>query len=116
MGFELVALVAVGFATEGWVLFALMPVFALGGIGMPALQSLTTTRVDADSQGKLQGVLASLVSLAAVFGPLFFSSVYFIVEPRWPGAIWLIGGAVYLLALPLMLGIRRGAEAQKAAT
>lgn len=54
-----------GFATQGWILFALGPLFALGGIGMPALQSLTTTQVDADNQGKLQGVLASLVSLAA---------------------------------------------------
>jgi len=107
MGFELTALVILGFAGQGWILFALAPLFALGGIGMPALQSLTTTRVDADNQGKLQGVLASLVSLSAVFGPLFFSSLYFIVQPNWPGAIWLIAAAVYLLALPLMLTIRR---------
>jgi DHA1 family tetracycline resistance protein-like MFS transporter len=116
MGFELTALVILGFATQGWILFALAPLFAMGGIGMPALQSLTTTRVDADNQGKLQGVLASLVSLAAVFGPLVFSSLYFMVEPRWPGAIWLIGGAIYLLALPLMLGIRGGAATQNTAT
>jgi DHA1 family tetracycline resistance protein-like MFS transporter len=80
--------------------------FALGGIGMPALQSLTTRQVDADNQGKLQGVLASLVSLAAVFGPLFFSTIYFAIKQQWPGAIWMIGGAVYLLALPLLLGLR----------
>jgi DHA1 family tetracycline resistance protein-like MFS transporter len=107
MAFELTALVAIGFATQGWILFAMAPLFALGGIGMPALQSLTTTQVDGDNQGKLQGVLASLVSLAAVFGPLFFSALYFAIKPQWPGAIWLIGAAVYLLALPLMLGIRR---------
>jgi DHA1 family tetracycline resistance protein-like MFS transporter len=103
MAFEITALIAVGFATQGWILFAMAPLFALGGIGMPALQSLTTTQVDADNQGKLQGVLASLVSLAAVFGPLFFSFVYFAIQPHWPGAIWLIGSAVYLLALPLIL-------------
>ena len=61
-------------------LFALAPFFALGGIGMPALQSLTTTQVDADRQGQLQGVLASLVSLSAVFGPLFFATVYFAIQ------------------------------------
>lgn len=104
---ELTALVILGFATHGWVLFALAPLFALGGIGMPALQSLTTTQVDGDRQGQLQGVLASLVSLASVFGPLFFSLVYFSLRPAWPGLIWIVGAGVYLLALPLMLSIRR---------
>ncbi len=109
MAFEVTALVITGFATQGWILFALGPLFALGGIGMPALQSLITQQVDADNQGKLQGVLASLVSLAAVFGPLFFSTVYFAIKPQWPGAIWVIGGAVYLLAIPLLFAFgKRG--------
>ena len=107
MACELTALVILGFATQGWVLFAMAPLFALGGIGMPALQSLTTTQVGGDKQGQLQGVLASLVSLAAVFGPLFFSFVYFAIRPHWPGLIWIIGAGIYLLALPLMLAIRR---------
>jgi DHA1 family tetracycline resistance protein-like MFS transporter len=93
-------------------MFAIMPLFAVGGVGMPALQSLTTAQVDADNQGRLQGVLASIVSLASVFGPLFFSTVYFAVSPSWPGAVWLVGCAVYAFALPLMLGLRtRGAAA-----
>lgn len=52
-------------------------------------------------------MLWRLVSLAAVFGPLFFSLVYFAARGSWPGLIWLVGAAMYLLALPLMLGIRR---------
>ena len=58
---------------------------------MPALQSLTTPQVGADKQGQLQGVLASLVSLASIFGPLFFSFVYFAITATWPGLIWIIG-------------------------
>ena len=107
MACELTALLILGVATQGWVLFALAPLFALGGIGMPALQSLTTSQVGPDKQGQLQGVLASLVSLAAVFGPVFFSFSYFTVQGTWPGLIWIIGAAIYLLALPLMLGIKR---------
>ncbi|WP_375450998.1 Tet(A)/Tet(B)/Tet(C) family tetracycline efflux MFS transporter [uncultured Devosia sp.] len=107
MACELTALVILGLATQGWILFALAPLFALGGIGMPALQSLTTTQVDADKQGQLQGVLASLVSLAAIFGPLFFSFTYFALRQTSPGLIWIVGAGIYLLALPLMLGIRR---------
>ena len=109
MAFETGAMLTLAFATQGWILFAMAPVFALGGIGMPALQSLTTRQVGADRQGQLQGVLASLVSLAAVFGPLFFSFIYYEIRDTWPGMIWLIAIAVYLLALPLMLGIRRSA-------
>nr|AIA12806.1 TetA [uncultured bacterium] len=107
MACELTALLILGMATQGWVLFALAPLFALGGVGMPALQSLVTAQVGPDKQGQLQGVLASLVSLAAVFGPLFFSFSYFAVQGTWPGLIWMIGAAIYLLALPLMLGIKR---------
>lgn len=106
MAFEVTALLILAIATQGWILFALGPLFALGGIGMPALQSLTTRQVDGDNQGKLQGVLASLVSLAAVFGPVAFSALYFAVKPSWPGAVWAVGAAVYLLALPLLLGLR----------
>lgn len=107
MACELTALAIMGVATQGWILFALAPLFALGGIGMPALQSLTTTQVGPDKQGQLQGVLASLVSLASIFGPLFFSFVYYAIRGTWPGLIWIIGAGIYLLALPLMLGIRR---------
>jgi DHA1 family tetracycline resistance protein-like MFS transporter len=107
MGFETGAMLTLAFATQGWILFAMAPVFALGGIGMPALQSLTTRQVDSNRQGQLQGVLASLVSLASVFGPLFFSFVYNGLRPSWPGAIWLVAICIYLVALPLMAGIRR---------
>ena len=114
MACELAALLLLGMATQGWVLFALAPLFALGGIGMPALQSLVTTQVGEDKQGQLQGVLASLVSLAAVFGPLFFSFVYFGLVDTWPGLIWIVGAAIYLLSLPLMLGIKRRSVAAPA--
>jgi DHA1 family tetracycline resistance protein-like MFS transporter len=107
MAFETGALLTLTFATQGWILFAMAPIFALGGIGMPALQSLTTRQVDGDRQGQLQGVLSSLVSLAAVFGPLFFSFIYFGLRPTGPGLIWLVAIGCYLLAIPLMLGIKR---------
>lgn len=99
---EVTALAFIAFATQGWIMFAVMPLFALGGLGMPALQALTTAQVDPDKQGQLQGVLASLMSLGAVFGPLFFSVVYFTAKPSWPGSIWLVGAAIYMLALPFM--------------
>ncbi|MBI4922546.1 MAG: Tet(A)/Tet(B)/Tet(C) family tetracycline efflux MFS transporter [Devosia nanyangense] len=106
MACECLSLLAIAFATQGWVVFAVMPLFALGGVGVPALQSLATQQADADRQGQLQGVLASVVSLASIVGPLFFAAVYFWVRGISPGLIWVVGVAVYLLAIPVILRIR----------
>ena len=48
---------------------------------------------------------------ALVFGPLFFAYAYLFVRPSWPGAIWIIAAAFYVLALPLMLRVNRAAPA-----
>lgn len=111
MAFEVGAMLTLAFAGHGWLLFAMAPIFALGGIGMPALQSLTTRQVDADRQGQLQGVLASIVSLASVFGPILFSAIYAQVRLDWPGLIWIVAIVIYLLALPLMITVRPSAPA-----
>ena len=100
------ALVVMAFATEGWMIFAIMPVFALGGIGVPTLQSLATRQVDESQQGQFQGVLASALSLASIATPLAFSSIYLAVRAQWPGAIWLSVVAVYVLSVPFILGLR----------
>ena len=101
-----VALVVMAAARQGWMVFAIMPVFALGGIGAPALQAMATRQVGAADQGRFQGVLQSAVSLASIVAPLGFSSVYFVVRAWWPGAIWLSVVIVYLLAVPLVARLK----------
>ena len=99
------ALVVMAFARHGWMVFAIMPVFALAGIGAPALQSLATRLVDDSRQGQFQGVLASAVSLASIIGPLAFSTLYVVVREQWPGAIWLSALAVNAAAIPFILRV-----------
>jgi DHA1 family tetracycline resistance protein-like MFS transporter len=101
-----VALIVLAFADHGWLVFAVMPVFALGGIGVPALQALATRLVDESRQGQFQGVLASAISLASIVGPLAFSTYYVAVRDHWPGAIWLSVVAIDVIALRLVLGLR----------
>jgi len=101
-----VALAVMAFAQQGWMIFAIMPVFALGGIGVPALQSLATRQVGADLQGQFQGVLASTVSLASIAAPLGFTTIYFMVRSSWPGAIWLSVVVLYALTVPIILGLK----------
>ncbi len=108
-------LVVMAFANQGWIVFAIMPIFALGGIGTPAFQALATRQVDPARQGQLQGVLASAVSLASIIAPLAFSTFYFVVQKDWPGAIWLSVVVVSTIAIPLVfLSTRAGSPAQPA--
>lgn len=101
------ALAVLAFTTTDWAVFAMMPLIALGGIGTPALQALAARQVEPARQGQFQGVLASVVSLASVIGPLAFSSFYVMVQQDWPGAVWLSVVAVHALAVPLIfLGAR----------
>jgi DHA1 family tetracycline resistance protein-like MFS transporter len=101
------------FARQGWVVFAVMPIFALGGIGTPALQSRAARLVDPARQGQFQGVLASAVSLASIVAPLAFSTCYFLVQKEWPGAIWLSVVVVNAIAVPLVvLGTRTARPTQ----
>ncbi|MCA1440414.1 TCR/Tet family MFS transporter [Ensifer sp. IC4062] len=100
------ALAVFAIAKQGWMVFAAMPILALGGIGVPALQSLATRQVSETEQGKFQGVLQSAVSLASVAAPLAFSSVYLSVRLDWPGAIWLSVAALYGIGAILILRLR----------
>lgn len=110
-----IALVALAFATRSWIVFAVMPIFALTGIGTPALQALSTRQVDPAQQGQFQGVLASAVSLASIVAPLAFSTFYFVIQKQWPGAIWLSVVLIYAIAIPLVfLGTRTVCPTQPA--
>ncbi|WP_316675062.1 TCR/Tet family MFS transporter [uncultured Tolumonas sp.] len=100
-----IALVIMAYAKEGWMVFAIMPVFALTGIGTPALQALASRQVAPDRQGEFQGVLTSAISLASIIAPLGFSTLYFSVQNTWPGAIWLTVVCLYVFALPLLMKV-----------
>jgi len=98
------AYLLIAVTTIGWMAFLLLPLFCLGGVSMPALQSLLTARVDGDHQGRLQGVLASMTSLASIFGPLAISSLYFVSRATFPGLVWVVGAVLYALTIPLIAG------------
>lgn len=65
------ALAVMAFAQSGWMIFAIMPIFALGSMGTPSLQALASQKVSAEHQGQFQGVIASTVSMASMIAPMF---------------------------------------------
>nr|WP_238346324.1 TCR/Tet family MFS transporter [Luteimonas saliphila] len=93
--------VVYAFAPKGWIFLLGLPVSALWAIAAPASQALITRQVDKDMQGRIQGALMSLVSVAGIIAPISFASVFglFIGEGapvEFPGAPWML--AAVLLA------------------
>lgn len=100
----LIALTVYGLTTHGWVFLALMPIGALMGMAGPVVQSIMTRHVDPHEQGRLQGALASLQSVAGIIGPLLFTSVFaYFISPQAPlqvpGAPFLLSALLVGLAL-----------------
>ncbi len=104
---DVLAFLGFGFATQGWMAFALSPLSAIGGVGLPALQSLMSAYAGEDRQGELQGVLASAQSITSIIGPLIGTTVFFWTEPFFVGAVWLVAAGLYLLAIPVMIRLFR---------
>lgn len=103
---ETAGLVGTSIATQGWIIFALMPLFSLGGVGMPALQSMATRVVDSNHQGRLQGVLTSLMSLMGIFGPIGFTGLFFVTQNYWVGFAFFFAALLYLASLYLIRFLR----------
>lgn len=99
---EAACCVALALATSGWAVFVLLPLLALSGLNMPALQSLLSGAVGTDQQGRLQGLLSSLVSLTAIVGPLFFAGLYAATRHGWNGWAWLCAPVLYGLISPVL--------------
>lgn len=98
---ELFSLVATAFIPSGTVLLFLIPVVALGAVGLPALQGAMSQAVADDAQGELQGVLTSANSVAMIIAPLAMTQA-FAAFTRADAPIYL-PGAPFLLAAGLML-------------
>jgi DHA1 family tetracycline resistance protein-like MFS transporter len=65
-----------GFAPVAWLFWIGIPFLCLGGLAGPPAQTVMTHQVDPAEQGRLQGALSSLRSLAGIFGPLLFANLF----------------------------------------
>ncbi len=99
-----VGFVLFAFASKGWMMFAFMIPYGLGGIAGPAIQGIMSNRVPANEQGELQGGMTSMMSVTSIVGPLLMtglfahftakeSSIYF------PGAPFLMGAVLTVASI-----------------
>ncbi len=100
VGFAMYAL-----APTGYWFWAAMPVAALWAIANPAAQALMTRRVSPQEQGRLQGAIGSLNSIAGILGPTLFTQTLAMVAarelqgPLAGASFWLAGLAVGIAGL-----------------
>lgn len=132
LGLYTLGLVLFAFATQGWMMFAFLIPYCLGGICGPSLQSVISGHVPPNQQGELQGALTSLMSLTAIIGPLMMNGTfaYFTSAKApfyFPGVHFLIGAVCMLLSIiitykvlnrkkiarPELLGVIKGSEELK---
>ncbi|MBC3785362.1 TCR/Tet family MFS transporter [Spirosoma utsteinense] len=108
LGFALFA-----FATQSWMMFAFMGVYALGGIAGPSVQGIISGQVPANEQGEVQGALTSLTSTTSIIGPLIMTNLFAFFTAAnapvyFPGAPYLLGAVLTLIsAILAWRGFRR---------
>ena len=101
LGVDVVAFIALGFVTNGWIALALTPLTALGSIAGPALQGIMSRSAPDNQQGELQGALTSINAVASIVAPLMMTQTffYFTHDNAW----FYLPGAPFLLAAVLVI-------------
>ncbi len=109
---EMLAFVGIALAPATWVIFALLPVSALGMLAGPAMQGIMSRAVPDDAQGELQGVVSSVRAMASIIAPLVMTGLFswFTREGTafyFPGAPFIASAFLILIALWIFRGWRR---------
>lgn len=112
LSIETMTMAFLGVIASGFWLFASIPFAVLGAIGVPALQAILSRRVADDAQGELQGVLASLTSLATIMAPLAMTQTfaYFTRDSApfyLPGAPFLVSTVLMIVTVGLFVASRQ---------
>jgi DHA1 family tetracycline resistance protein-like MFS transporter len=107
---QISALILLGFAAQSWMLLLFTVPYMLGGIAGPSVQAMLSVQVSSAHQGKLQGAVMSMTSLAAFLAPIFYTQAFSRatapeLSQKWPGvAFWVAAG---FLLIALLVGLSR---------
>jgi DHA1 family tetracycline resistance protein-like MFS transporter len=109
---SILAFLAYAAATEGWMVFVIIPFGALGGLLGPAMNQIMTARVPRNAQGELQGAIGSVQALGNVFAPIAMTQILFYFTSSnapvyFPGAAFALAAvACSISMIPLIQGLR----------
>jgi len=102
--FCILAFLGYAFATSGYMLYIFMIPGALQGFVMPSVNAIMSSEVPANSQGELQGGMASMNSVTSIIGPPLMTATfaYFTADTStvyFPGAAFALGAALTVLSM-----------------
>ena len=108
-----IALFLFSLAGAPWMAYAIIAVSSVGGVAMPAINTITSTLTPRNEQGELQGAQAAMMSFTLIFSPVMMTQTlkYFANLPEahvlhTGGAAFFLAGIITALSLiPLMIGI-----------
>jgi DHA1 family tetracycline resistance protein-like MFS transporter len=103
LGLYSIGFLLFAFATKGWMMFAFLIPYALGGIAGPSIQGIISTHVPPNEQGELQGALTSLMSATSIVGPVLMTSLFAYFTDKnapliFPGAPFAMGAFLTMLS------------------
>ncbi len=112
VGISAISFIFYGLATKPWMIFVILIVGSLGGIGGPALQGFISRQVPATEQGLLSGALASVGSVTRIFSPLIATGLFFVFNGskaaiQIPGAPFFFGAICLGISLFLTIRVMR---------
>ena len=110
---ESISLAAIGIATEGWMVYALLTLALISLMQEPAIRQELSNRTPEDAQGELQGGLSALASIVMIVSPVLYNGMFRLTAGDnatlyFPGSPFVVAAALSLLTLLLYLAaIRR---------
>lgn len=104
LGLGVLQFIAFGLAEQGWMVYAIIVVGAIGGIAGPAIQGLVSRQVSETEQGSVQGALSGLWSLVSIVGPILATSIFAYFTRKGEGALYIPGMPFFVGALMMLLG------------
>ena len=115
LALEASAMLLFAFANKGWMMFAILIPYALGGIAGPSIQGITSAQVPASEQGELQGALTSLMSVTTIIGPLMMNNLFSYFTGKdapieLPGAPFIAGALMVAVSVYLSVQALRKYE------
>lgn len=106
----ILGLIGFGFAGAVWAVVVFLPLAAMSDMAPPLMTALASNQVGEDEQGLVQGVIASLASVAAVIAPFALTDLFRrAVDDHGiylPGAPFLVSAVLVLAITPLIWRLR----------
>ena len=112
LSMELLSFIGFVLAPATWVIFALLPLSAVGMLAGPAMQGIMSRAVPDNAQGELQGVVSSVRAIASILAPTLMTGLFWLYsDDGWfftfPGAPFVLSALLMVIAIRIMWSFGR---------